>query len=798
MFRLLAAISAFTALAVAQDSIAAKTQGMQRLDGFVPLFWDAKQGKVWLEIARWDSEFLYIVSLPAGLGSNDIGLDRGQLGPRRIVRFERSGPRVLLVQPNYDYRASSENEAEKRSVREAFAESVLWGFDVAAESEGRALVDATSFFLRDAHDVIGALRRTNQGTYRLEPTRSAFYRPNTKGFPRNSEVEVTLTFTTDAPGNFVRQVAPTPESVTIRQRHSFVELPPPGYKPRAFDPRAGYFGIDYADYSTPIGEPMVKRFIARHRLEKRDRTAPASEPVRPIVYYLDPGVPEPVRSALLEGARWWNQAFEAAGFRNAFRVETLPADADPMDIRYNVIQWVHRATRGWSYGSTVIDPRTGEIIKGHVTLGSLRVRQDYLIAEGLLSPYQAGAVTPPEMLNMALARLRQLSAHEVGHTLGLAHNYAASGANRASVMDYPHPLVAMRTDGTADFSKSYAVGIGEWDKAAIQYGYAEFGAGAGETAELNKILDRARQAGLTFITDQDARGPAGAHATASLWDNGADAADELARILRVRRQALARFGENAIRNGAPMSSLEEVLVPLYLSHRYQVEAAAKAVGGMTYSYAVRGLDNTPAAPVSAAVQRKSLEQLLATLDPAALTLPERLLTLIPPRAFGYPRHRETFASRTGVAFDPLAAAEAAAQITVTVLLNPERCARMVQQQARNAQLPGCGEAVDALIGRTWKAKPRSGLEAETQRVISSVVLYHLFAVAANERASTMVRAIAQSKLRDLEQWLGTAAAATPAERAHRAFARDLIRRYREDPKQIPMPRPVDPPPGEPI
>src|ERR1700704_4418861 len=462
-------------------TIEEKTAGAQKLAGYFNLYWDAKQGKLWLEIDKWGSEFLYQTGLSAGVGSNDIGLDRGQLGARGIVRFERSGPKVLLIQENLEYRAVSNDADEGRAVHDSFAESALWGFKVEAEEKDHALVDATDFFLRDAHGIPAALHRTKQGSYHLDATRCAIYLPQTKNFPLNTEVEATITFAGEEPGRWVRDVTPSPESITVREHHSFVLLPPPGYKPRAYDPRASFYGISYMDYATPISEPLVKRFIARHRLEKKDPKA-VSEPVQPIVYYLDRGAPEPIRSALLECARWWNQAFEAAGYKNAFRVELMPEGADSMDLRYNVIQWVHRATRGWSYGAGVIDPRTGEIIKGHVTLGSLRVRQDYLIAEALLAPYEKGKPDSPKMQETALARLRQLAAHEVGHTLGLMHNYSASTVNRSSVMDYPPPYVKLAADGAPDVSSAYTTGIGEWDKVSIAFGYQDFALGTNEEA----------------------------------------------------------------------------------------------------------------------------------------------------------------------------------------------------------------------------------------------------------------------------------------------------------------------------
>src|SRR5262249_18127917 len=624
------------AVATAPDStqiptIAEKTTGTQKLAGYFNIYWDATQGKLWLEIDKWGKEFLYQSGLTAGIGSNDIGLDRGQLGETRIVRFERSGPKILLIQGNVGYRAVSNDADEQRAVHESFAESVLWGFAVAAEEKDRVLVDATEFFLRDAHGVPAALRRTKQGSYHLDGTRCAIYFAQTKTFPLNTEVKATLTFAGDEPGQWVRQVTPSPDSITIREHHSLVELPPPGYKPRVYDPRAGFFGISYMDYATPISEPIVKRFIARHRLEKKNPKAPVSEAIEPIVYYLDRGVPEPIRSALLEGARWWNQAFEAAGYKNAFRVEMMPEGADSMDLRYNVIQWVHRATRGWSYGMGVIDPRTGEIIKGHVTLGSLRVRQAYLIAEGLLAPYEKGKPISPKMRDMTLARLRQLAAHEVGHTLGLEHNYSASTVSRSSVMDYPPPLAKLATDGSIDLSDAYATGIGEWDKISITWGYQDFPAGTDETAALVKTLLDAYGKGLRFLTDQDARPAGSSSSVAHLWDSGTNAVDELNRLMQVRAMALKRFGENNIRPGAPLATIEDALVPTFLLHRYQVEAASKWVGGMDYTFALRGDGEAPTKIVAPEEQRRALDAVLLTLSPSALALPESLLAMIPPR-----------------------------------------------------------------------------------------------------------------------------------------------------------------------
>jgi hypothetical protein len=786
----------------ATPTIREKTAAAQKLPGYFNLYWDAKQGKLWLEIDKWNSEFLYQTSLPAGIGSNDIGLDRGQLGGTHVVRFDRSGPKILLVQSNLEYRAVSDDADERRAVRDSFAESTLWGFTVAAEEDGHALVDATDFFLRDTHQVPQALRRTKQGTYHLDASRSTIYLPRTKNFPLNTEVEATLTFAGDDPGQWVKQVTPEPDSITVREHHSFVQLPPPGYKPRAYDPRSSFFGISYMDYATPISEPIMKRFAARHRLAKKNPVAAVSEPVQPIVYYLDRGAPEPIRSALLEGARWWSQAFEAAGYKDAFRVELMPEGADPMDLRYNVIQWIHRATRGWSYGAGVIDPRTGEIIKGHVSLGSLRVRQDYLIAEGLLAPYENGKALPPgqdKAQQMALARLRQLAAHEVGHTLGLMHNYSASTVNRSSVMDYPPPLVKLGAGGVLDVSDAYATGIGEWDKVSIAWGYSDFAPGTDEHVALNKIIDSAFRRGLRYLTDQDARPAGSSSSLAHLWDSGANAVDELDRLMQARAAALRRVGENNIREGAPLATIEDVLVPIYLLHRYQVEAAGKLVGGMDYTFALRGDEQTPTQIVAPAEQRRALAAVLATLKPEALALPESLLKIIPPRPPEYERGREHFKIRTSPAFDALAPAEAAAQHTLQFLFNPERAARLVEFHARNEANPSLEEVFDAVIAVTWKSQHHPGYRGEIANVVDNVALYDLMALAANEHASDEVRSIAALTLHQLKDWLAVPdATRLIGSEAHVFFAAKQIEQFEKDPKRLDLTPPAEPPDGPPI
>ncbi len=770
-------------------SIADLTNGTRKIDGLLPLYWSESDGKIWLELSRWNTELLFVASLPAGVGSNDIGLDRGLITQPHLVVFERVGPKVLLVEKNTRFRSSSSNPMETRAVTDSFATSVLWGFEVSASDNDRVLVDATKFFEHDFVNVPKMIGDAKQGAFKLDESRSAFYLPQTKGFLQNSEVESTLTFAGDNPGKYLQEIVPSPESVTVREHYSFIQLPDlasdTAYRPRAFDPRAGYFDMTYRDYSTPLGDDFDRRLIVRHRLQKRDPPADVSEPVRPIVYYVDGGAPEDVRNALIEGARWWDQAFEAAGFRGAFQVKVLPSDVDPMDIRYNVIQWVHRFTRGWSYGNAIADPRTGEILKGQVTLGSLRYRQDYLIFSSLLSPFGA-APEPLAQVNAAVyARLRQLAAHETGHTLGLAHNYIASTHDRASVMDYPHPLIDLLANGQLSLANAYATGIGSWDKIAIRYGYSQFPQGSDEKASLDKIILDAAHEGNIFITDADSRPLGSAHPKSHLWDNGVDAVAELQRLLKIRRAALDRFGENSIPAGRPMSTLDETLVPLFFLHRYQTEAAAKVLGGLTYTYALRGDGQLVTAIVPPEEQRRALTALLQTVSPETLTVPERILKLIPPHPPAYDRTRESFPSETGLTFDPVAAAQAAANLTGSLLFNPARDARLIEYHARGQANPGFSELLDTVAKATWFASSPTGLRGAVKTAVDSVLFEHALGLAADEQASAVVRSAVLT-------WLQAQRTHLPA-----ALSRQLVE-YERNPKYFHFPPPPAAPPGQPI
>lgn len=779
------------------SGIEGKVAGMKKFPGYIDFYYDEKQDKVFLIISKFDTEFLYVESLTAGIGSNDIGLDRNQLGRERVVKFDRRGPKVLLTELNYSYRAISNNPQERKAVEEAFAQSVLWGFAVVAEENGRVLVDASDFLLQDAHDVIGRLRGAQQGSYSLDKSRSAFYMPRTKNFPENSEFEVTLTFTGQATGGYIRSVTPTPNFVTVREHHSFVQLPDANYTPRKFDPRAGYFSISYYDYATPISEPIEKRFITRHRLAKKDPSAAVSEAVEPIVYYMDPGAPEPIRSALMDGAKWWNQAFEAAGYKDAFRVEVLPDDADPMDVRYNLINWVHRSTRGWSYGSSVTDPRTGEIIKGHVNLGSLRVRQDFLIAEGLLAPYEEGKPVSKEMEAMAISRLRQLAAHEVGHTIGLAHAYSSSAENLASVMDYPHPVVKL-TDGKIDLSEAYDTKIGVFDKVTIMFGYQDFPKGTDEEKALDDIIQNSLKAGLTFLSDQDARPIGGAHPFAHLWDNGKNPSDELDRVMEVRAVALKNFGERNIKPGTAMAMLEEALVPVYFFHRYQTEAAAKLMGGLNYRYALRG-DGQPVTELLTPQQEiKALESLLKTVQPSALALPESLLKILPPRPLGYRSHRELFSGKTDLTFDPLAAAETASDLTFSMILYPARANRLFEHHSRDARLPSLESVIDKMLTATIKSAPKNGYEGAIQMSTANALFTNLAKLAVSKDASAQTKAIVTFKLDQLKSWLQSKTTTDEEWKAYYAYLAKQIAQFQDDPDEFKQEKALDAPPGAPI
>jgi len=737
----------YTSVSVSQEK--KKTYPRQQYEGFFNFSYEEKTDKIFLEVEKLNEDFLYVYSLASGVGSNDIGLDRGQIGNEVVVQFQKMGNKLMLVQPNLRYRANTTNDLERKSVGQAFAKSVLFGFPIISDKDKKYTIDLTPFLLQDAHGVIGALASNKQGVYKVDETKSALSLERTKAFPKNIEFEALLTFSGKPKGGNIRSVAPNASLVSVTQHHSFVELPDDNYKPRVFDPRSGAINISYYDYATPIEEPMLKRFITRHRLEKKNPNAAKSEAKEPIIYYLDPGTPEPVRSALLDGARWWNEAYEDIGYINAFQVKMLPKDADPMDVRYNVIQWVHRSTRGWSYGASVLDPRTGEIIKGHVSLGSLRIRQDFLIAQALLNaPFEKSDVNYEPMLQMALARIRQLSAHEVGHTIGFAHNFAASTNNRSSVMDYPHPTIKI-SNGKIDLSDAYAIGIGSWDKVTVAYSYSEFNSAEAEKIGLRKILDDAYKAGHRFITDADARPAGGAHANAHLWDNGKSAAAELENVLDVRALAIKNFSKDNIRSYEPYTVLEDVFVSLYFFHRYQTEATSKLIGGLEYNYATKNDGQLITEAVSPKKQREALNVILRTLDVKTLKIPSKILDLFPPRAYDYRRSRESFKGNTGVVFDAVSPAATASDMTLKFLFHPERAERLIQQKSLDKRQLDFMEMTEIILDKTLYRSYSNAYDRELGHAVNVNVLKHLMNLVKHANASPAVKAQSQYILHEI-------------------------------------------------
>ena len=761
--------------------------------GYFDFYYFEDTDQIFLEVANLGEEFLYVNALSQGLGSNDIGLDRGQLGATQVVYFQKAGNKLMLIQPNQEFRAITDNAAEKKSVREAFAKSVLFGFPIVKKTAKGYLIDLTPFLVQDSHGVAGRLKGSGQGSYSLDNSRSALALDQTKAFPKNVEFDAMLTFSGSATGNYIRSVAPNADFVTAYQHHSFIELPDDDFELRAYDPRSGSYPFSYMDYATPVNQSITKRYTTRHRLEKKFPDQAMSEALEPIIYYLDPGTPEPVRSALLEGASWWNQAFEAAGYINAFQVKMLPEDADPLDIRYNVIQWVHRSTRGWSYGASVADPRTGEIIKGHVSLGSLRIRQDYLIAQGLSkAPFAENGTGDSAMMELALARIRQLSAHEVGHTLGFQHNFAASTNNRASVMDYPHPLISLKNDQIV-FDDAYDTGIGEWDKATVAYSYSDFAEGIDETKALNDLLNKAYASGLRYISDSDARAAGGAHPYAHLWDGGASASEELTRVMAVRKKAIEQFSLDNIKSGEAVSVLEDVFAPIYFFHRYQAEAASKLIGGVAYQYATKEDLESPK-PVDPTEQRSTLSAILKTLQASELAIPKAQLALFPPRSPGYERSRESFKSQLGPVFDPMGAASTAADFTLGFLFRPERASRLVLQKAQDPNQLDVTEMTQSVLAHVKNTTYSDPYLQEVQNSINTQILSHLFVLTQNDSAYPQVGMAVMTALKNFRSDIGGSKKTT----SEQQFVLSLLDRFFSNPSAFKPAESPNIPDGSPI
>ena len=774
-----------------------------KFKGFFNFSYDESKDKIFLEVDKLDYEFLYIGSLASGVGSNDIGLDRGQLGQEKLVKFVKKGNKILLVEPNLFYRAQTQNISEKKSVEQAFAKSVIFGFEIVETNDEHYLIDFTPFLLYDRHGVSKRLRDLKQGSYKVDKSKSAIEIFNTKAFPENVEFEALLTFSGEAKGSMIRSVAPDPDNVSVVQHHSFIKLPDNNYKPRKFDPRSGAISISFMDYSTPIDEPITKKFVIRHRLEKKNPELEISEAVEPIIYYLDPGTPEPVKSALLEGGRWWNQAYESIGFKDAFQVKMLPEGADPLDCRYNVIQWVHRSTRGWSYGASVVDPRTGEIIKGHVSLGSLRIRQDYMIAQALTNEPFASENNNNKMKELAVARIRQLSAHEIGHTIGFAHNFAASTNDRASVMDYPHPLVNLIDDEIV-FDDAYDTGIGDWDKVTVAYSYSDFRADQNEDFELNKILENSTDDGLRFISDYDARSIDGSHAYAHLWDNGETAYSGLDKVIDIRERAIENFSEYNVPEGTPNSVLEDVFVPLYFFHRYQTEAAVKLIGGMDYNYSLVGDNQQEYYHIEKVNQIQALNSLMKTLHPDFLAIPKDKLQLFPPRAFGYPRTRESFKSNLGVAFDPFSVAETSADMTLSLILRPKRLNRLILQHSLDNSNLSLDELYDLILKKTIFLKSSNIEELEDsyleeiQHIVNITFLKNVFKVINSSSSYSQVKSTSNELIRKISSELSSKRRKDYKLSKYYSHYLEMISNFHKDPKEYEIIDSLKIPDGSPI
>ena len=757
------------AIAVAQEpaSYAETVEGLTRQDGLLTLFTDPATGRVLLQLPAPAADgtlarVIHHTALRTGVGSALTGLDRAQIGPTNILAFRRIGKRVLAEFENPRYRAPAGSADEQAAARDAFVGSTVWAGDVVATApDGSVLVDISGFITRDAHGIVQGLAQAGQGTLRPVADLTFVDASQAKAFPDNVELEARLTFSVDGPGPVIRQIAPDARLATFTVHHSFIRLPDAGFAPRPYDPRTGAISTLVTDFSAPLDEPIVSRLANRFRLVKTDPSAARSTVVEPIVFYVDRAAPEPIRSALVEGAMWWADAFDRAGYIDAFRVEVLPEGADPLDARYNVINWVNRATRSWSYGQSVVDPRTGEIVKGSVLLGSLRIRQDMLIFEGLVGADQTGTGGPNDPQQIALARIRQLSAHEVGHAIGLLHNFAASTQGRASVMDYPVPQIAVNGDHL-DFSDAYAVGMGGWDRFAIDWLYADVG-----QAELDRRATAAGAATWRFVSDPDARVGGDAQAWGSLWDNGSDPVAELDHLMQVRRVALDHFGLENLPAGSAVNDLRRRLVPIYLYHRYQVDAVSKLVGGIDYAYPVTGDGHEAATAVPAATQRAALQGLIATLSPAQLDLPDPLLALLAAQQSGDgdPQHDiEVFATRQGRIFDAGSAAEAAADVTLSALFAPERVERLTDMGRRDPAALGLTETIDAVTSAVFAPAP--GRLGEPARRVQARTALTLAGLLRSNRVSATTAAVVADRLETLASRLASSRAADPVQRAH--------------------------------
>ena len=774
----------------------------------LPLQYEEDTGRVLLEVRELDAPLIYANNLAAGLGTSGPLLDRGQMGNEMLVRFERRGAKVLLVEENTDHRALSDNEALQRSVDESFARSVLAAFEIEEERDGALVVDATDFFLTDVFDIKRRIEGAEMGRPSLDADRSYIEPEYTAAFPENSEIRAALTFAVDEPSSELQTHTPDGRSVTLEQQHSFLALPDEEYEPREFHPRAGIFPHVFFDFAQGHDTDYRQRWLWRWRLVPSDKEAYLDgelvEPEEPIVFYMDPAIPEPYRSTFIEGGLWWNDVFEAAGFKDAFRIEELPEDADPMDARYNMIHWVHRRERGPSIGPSHKDPRTGEIINSIVRMDSFRSLVNHDIWMGF-RPAAGPDGLALDSERMAMDRRLQHTAHEIGHALGLAHNFIAATHERASVMDYPVPLVRLDEDGYLDISEAYEPGPGAHDELAVRYAYTWFPDEEAEREGLAEIMEDAKDEGLRFITGGDAQ-PDGSFPDATVWVEGEDMLSALERTLGVRSALVEAFDERALDEGEPFSFLDKRFAHVYFHHRTALEGVIKYLGGMEFAYALKGEDLSPTRRIPPEEQEQALERVLETLEPDHLRVPGAVADLIPPRPFGWDWQGEDplFDDDAGAAFDPLFAAHSLAQETVDGVLHPERVNRMVSYHARDADFPGPQEVLDELIEASWGQEPEDHAEMEQGstlvRITQRSVLDGMLDLAASDRISSEARAVVEDRLKDLADdldnggWLGLGGnGADELTRAHRDMALRDIERYFEDeddPDRRPRPEPI--------